>query len=144
MRPSATAGWERRAPMSNARHPRRGSVVRGTPGSGPSRGPAFRRILGAGNRRGVALALHAWFGPPSSTRWGAAARTIRAPRTVREPCPLDTWRSSLVASAIAAVEAQVVAFWNTTAGRATTSKGAGGGLPRRVPPRHRARATTAR
>lgn len=90
-------------------------------------GPALVRVPGAGNQRGVALALHAWL----ATRLDPLGRCRSDDPCPMcrdgEPCPLDTWRTSLVPSAIGLTERQVVSFWNTTASGSTTNKGAGRG-----------------
>ncbi|MHB8959102.1 MAG: hypothetical protein ACYDAN_05710 [Candidatus Limnocylindrales bacterium] len=90
-------------------------------------GPPLTRVPGAGNQRGVALALHAWLAPRLDAlgrcRSGDPCPSCRE----GEPCALDTWRGSLAPSTIAQTETQVVAFWNTTASGATTAHGGGRG-----------------
>ena len=90
-------------------------------------GPALTRIAGAGNQRGVALALHAWLAP----RLDALGRCPTADPCPScreaEPCPLDTWRTALVPSALGPKASQVVAFWDPTGQASAAAKGAGRG-----------------
>ncbi len=90
-------------------------------------GPALTRLPGAGNQRGVALALHAWLAPKLDALGRCRSADPCPSCREAEPCPLDTWPTAIAASAIVPTEAAVTAFWNTTASGATTSKGSGRG-----------------
>jgi hypothetical protein len=89
-------------------------------------GPALTRITGAGNQRGVALALHAWLAPRLDPLGRCPTDACPACRE-GEPCPLDTWRTGLVPSALGPKASQVNAFWNTTGQASAAAKGAGRG-----------------
>ncbi len=90
-------------------------------------GPPLVRVPGAGNQRGVALALHAWLAARLDRLGRCRPDDPRPACREGEPCPLDTWRTALVPSAIGMTARQVVSFWSTTATGPTTKKGAGRG-----------------
>jgi DNA polymerase-3 subunit epsilon len=78
-----------------------------------SEGPAVVGSIRTRGRRGVAVALHAWI-EAMVAPFGRCEGTDLCPSCRNsEPCPLDTWRTGLVASAIGDTEGEVVAFWNT-------------------------------
>jgi hypothetical protein len=90
-------------------------------------GPALTRIPGAGNQRGVALALHAWLAPQLDPLGRCPSGDPCPACREGEPCPLDTWRTALMPSALGTKESQVLAFWNTTGQASAAAKGAGRG-----------------
>lgn len=90
-------------------------------------GPPLTRITGAGNQRGVALALHAWLAPRLDPLGRCPAGDPCPACRDGEPCPLDTWRTALVPSALGPKPSQVNAFWNTTGQASAAAKGAGRG-----------------
>jgi len=90
-------------------------------------GPPLTRITGAGNQRGVALALHAWLAPRLDPLGRCPTADPCPACREGEPCPLDTWRTALVPSALGPKPSQVNAFWNTTGQASAAAKGAGRG-----------------
>jgi DNA polymerase III epsilon subunit-like protein len=90
-------------------------------------GPPLTRIPGAGNRRGVALALHAWLQTTLRGIERCAADDPCPACREGQPCPLDTWRSALVPSALRPEESAVVAFWDTKGSGNAHAKGHGRG-----------------
>lgn len=93
-------------------------------------------IPGAANRRGVALAIHAWLDTTLGGIERCAADDPCPACRDGQPCPLDTWRSALVPSAIRLEESAVVAFWDTKGSGNAQGKGHGRGYlaMRRVAP----------